>query len=162
MNEQTVASKRSKCLSRCHVHVCDARQRHRALADILVAFAWLSWQEALANHYIANDWRRANDADLQRRILTETPLGSSMSQVEEVIQREGWDRVRVDHERGFLGQRERGTRTGFLPTVGAMHIEANAGDFVGMPFQSNVTIFWGFDQDGKLIDVWAWRTIDAM
>jgi len=43
-----------------------------------------------------------------------------------------------------------------------MNIQANAGDFQGVPFQSNVTILWGFDQDGKLIDAWAWRTTNGL
>jgi hypothetical protein len=131
---------------------------------VVVVFAWLSWQEALVNRYISNDWRRGKDADLQQRIFTETPLGSSMSQVEDVIRREGWDRIRIDRAHGFLDQRERrARRSGTLPqTVGMMSIQANAGDFQGVPFQSNVTVFWGFDQDGKLIDAWAWRTTDAL
>jgi hypothetical protein len=130
---------------------------------VVVVFAWLSWQEALASRYISNDWRRGKDADLQQRILADTPLGSSISQVEQVIRRKGWERVRVDREHGFLDKRQRARRSGLSPqTVGAMHIQADAGDFQGVPFQSNVTIFWGFGPDGKLIDAWAWRTTNGL
>jgi len=128
----------------------------------VAALAWLSWQEALAIHYIASDWRRGKDSDLQERILAETPVGSSMSQVEQVIRSEGWKVIRVDRERGFLDQRETTKRPDFnFPVVGVMHIEADAGDVQGVPFRSNVTVFWGFDRDGKLIDAWAWRTTDG-
>jgi hypothetical protein len=98
---------------------------------VVVVLAWLAWQEALANRYISNDWRRAKDRDL---------------------------------ERGFLDQRESVRRSNRLhsSSVGVRHIEANAGDYQGVPFQSNVTVFWGFDQDGRLIDAWAWRTTDGL
>ncbi len=130
---------------------------------VVVVVAWLSWQEVLASRYISNDWRRGKDADLQQRVLAETPVGSSMSHVEEVIRRKGWGRVRIDREHGFLDQREHTRRSRLSPqTVGVMHIEADAGDFQGVPFQSNVTIFWGFDRDGKLIDAWAWRTTNGL
>src|SRR4051812_12033004 len=40
---------------------------------VVVVLVWLSWQEALASRYISNDWRRGKDADLQQRVLAETP-----------------------------------------------------------------------------------------
>lgn len=86
-----------------------------------------------------------------------------MSQVEDVIRREGWTLGRINREGGFLDQRQPAPRGSFGPrVVGVMSIEANAGDFQGIPFQSNVTVLWGFDKDGKLIDAWAWRTTDSL
>ena len=41
--------------------------------------------------------------------------------------------------------------------VGVTSIEGNLGDLGPM----NVSAFWGFDRDDRLVDVWVWRTFDA-
>jgi len=43
-----------------------------------------------------------------------------------------------------------------------MSIRAEVGSYWGVPFQTYVTIFWGFDSDGKLIDIWVWKTRDVL
>jgi hypothetical protein len=43
-----------------------------------------------------------------------------------------------------------------------MSIRASLGNYQGIPFQANVTVFWGFDENGKLIGIWVWKTWDAI
>ena len=45
-------------------------------------------------------------------------------------------------------------------TVGVTSIEAEVGRY-WLPFCTTVTAFWGFDSEGRLIDVWVWKTPDA-
>ena len=111
---------------------------------------------ALAQYYIASDWRRGPGAEVQQVLLGKTPLGSSMEDVLKVIEQNGWALRHVDEKRGFPDQ-----RTGPPRPTGSKHIQADAGDYLGVPFISNATIYWGFDDSGKLIDAWVWRTTDA-
>ena len=45
--------------------------------------------------------------------------------------------------------------------IGTQHLRASLGDYQGIPFEVNVTAFWGFDADGKLIDIWVWKTFEG-
>jgi hypothetical protein len=106
---------------------------------------------------VVTDWRRSSDETIRERLLEAAPLGSSLSEVEAVVKNGRWP-YEVHARRGFYDQRVRPARV-----VGAQHIEANLGDYLNIPIPlpSNVTVFWGFDPDGRLIDVWVWKTTDG-
>jgi len=63
-------------------------------------------------------------------------------------------------DKGWLVQSYAGN-TGFVTAdqkvVGVTSMEGNLGDIGPM----NVSAFWGFDRDGRLVDVWVWRTFDV-
>lgn len=103
---------------------------------------------------ILTDWRRRSTPRIRARLLDLAPLGSSFETVEAVIQSESWS-YSVDKNRGFFDQRSHPARI-----VGTTHIEANLGNYVDvpLPFITNITVFWGFDAQGQLIDIWVWRT----
>jgi len=124
---------------------------------IATVFAGILLMQVIAEVGMAADWRRKADADVHRIILSKTPLGSSMQYVAEVIRGEGWELRRVDYERGFLDQRSRPARES-----GVKHIQANLGDYQGFPFEVNVTVFWGFNQAERLVDVWVWQTANGL
>ena len=90
--------------------------------------------------------------------LYETPLESHISDVREFVSTREWEVAYDSETHGFLDQREPGD----LSTVGSMSIRAQVGSYWGIPFLTYVTVFWGFNGDGKLIDIWVWKTRDVL
>jgi hypothetical protein len=132
-----------------------SRWKVRTLATLTV-IAVLVPMTLVAQSRMAMDWRRGSDAMARAFILSRTPIGTSMEQVDSLIEKEGWRYVRTDHTAGFVNNRVRPTRT-----VGSKHISASAGSFVGPPMAVHSTVFWGFDDSGHLVDVWVRRIVDA-
>ena len=95
-----------------------------------------------------------SEVGIRNSLLKQTPLGSSFDQVRSFAERQGW---RPHGEwNGFQRQ-----EAGKLPeTVGVTSIEAEVGRY-WLPFCTTVTAFWGFDSEGRLIDVWVWKTTDS-
>jgi hypothetical protein len=100
---------------------------------------------------------RRSEATIRARLLDEVPLGSAMSQVQQQIAQHGWELGQVNSDRGFLDRRTKPSTV-----AGAKSIDASLGDYRGFPFMVNVTVFWAFDADGSLIDVWVWKTQDSL
>jgi hypothetical protein len=100
---------------------------------------------------------RRSEATIRARLLEEVPLGSSMNQVEQQIAKHGWVLDYVDRNGGFDDQREKTSKV-----TGAKSIRASLGDYRGLPFMVNVTVYWGFDVSGSLIDIWVWKTEDSL
>jgi hypothetical protein len=94
----------------------------------------------------------------ERHVLAETPLGSHISEVRKLIATRQWEVVYDSEEVGFLDQRDPAN----LSRVGSVSIRATVGSYHGIPFKTTVTVFWGFDRAGKLIDVWVWKTRDVL
>ena len=100
---------------------------------------------------------RRSEATIRKQLLAEVPLGSAMTRVEQQIARHQWKVSYKDLDSGFLDQ-----RTNPYKVTGAKSIRASLGDYRGFPFMVNVTVFWGFDENGSLIDVWVWKTWDSI
>ena len=100
---------------------------------------------------------RRPEATIQADLLREAPLGSTTAQVEATIQRHGWKLSYPLSNTGFYDQRTRPARE-----TGAMHFRASLGNYQDIPWEANVTVYWGFDQSGRLIDLWVWKTWDAL
>jgi hypothetical protein len=49
-----------------------------------------------------------------------------------------------------------------LHTVGQKHIRAEMGHYHTLPFITSISVFWAFDEEGKLIDIWVWKTVDGL
>ncbi|MCK5612726.1 hypothetical protein KAR91_63220 [Candidatus Pacearchaeota archaeon] len=100
---------------------------------------------------------RRSESWIQTYVLNITPLGSSFDDVAQIIEKQGWEVAYKSKEHGFRDQ-------GSCPEkiVGSMSIRASLGDYRGIPFKANVTVFWGFDEEGKLIDIWVWKTWDGI
>ena len=47
--------------------------------------------------------------------------------------------------------------------VGSSSLEMHLGEYreLPIPLSTDVTAFWGFDGNGRLIDVWVWKTTDG-
>ena len=99
-------------------------------------------------------WR--SETCLQDDLLARVPLGSDISDVRALIRDQSWKVTYDDESRGFLDQRTRPAQI-----VGAGSIRAEVGNYQGLPWRVFVTVFWGFDADNKLVDIWVWKTHDA-
>jgi hypothetical protein len=101
------------------------------------------------------------EAALRARLFWSVPLGTPMADVKRFIERNGWTIDTYSEDRGFYDQRVR-------PAVmtGAKHIQASLGDYTAfaliMPLRANVTVFWGFDESSRLVDLWVWRNIEGL
>ena len=100
---------------------------------------------------------RWSEESIERYVLNKTPINSSFDEVRLVINNHKWKISDSSQTHGFYDQRFRPAKI-----TGDMYIRASLGDYQGIPFEANVTIYWGFGKDGKLIDVWIWKTWDAL
>lgn len=105
---------------------------------------------------VSNPLRRS-ESHIRSQLLVSAPLGTSLENVEQYILEEEWEINWVSKESGFNHQRFSPSRV-----IGSKSIRANLGDYQGIPFKANVTVFWGFDDQSKLIDIWVWKTWDGL
>jgi hypothetical protein len=90
-------------------------------------------------------------------VLKTTPMNSSFDETKKVINQNGWKIDEFSKSHGFYDQRLRPTKT-----TGDMFIRASLGSYRGVPWRTYVTVYWGFDKEEKLIDVWVWKTQDGI
>lgn len=100
---------------------------------------------------------RRGPRDIERRLLAETPLGTPFAQVLATAQG-AYSAVRVSPDSGFMrrdGETER--------VVGVKSIRARMGTYrSGVFARTSVSVFWGFDARGHLIETWVWKTVDSL
>jgi hypothetical protein len=99
---------------------------------------------------------RRSEAHIRRELLRETPLGTQLASVQQHIAHKGWSVLYVSEKSGFYDQRKRPASV-----VGEKSIRASLGDYQDIPLKANVTVYWGFDKDSRLIDIWVWKTWDG-
>lgn len=108
------------------------------VAVALCAAAWWFWPNSLLRPTVA----------IRQSLLWSAPLGSRSSEVRVLATRNGW---LVRNYEGTTGYVSEGGNV-----VGLTSIQGNLGDLGPM----NVTAFWGFDSQDRLVDVRVWRTFD--
>lgn len=117
---------------------------------------------AVAGVWFVRPSLRRPESSIRASLLKETPLGSTSQEVRAVVEKRGW----LDH--GYAGS------TGFLKQnpgvpaveVGVTSLRGELGHYWELPrplpFRTDVTAFWGFDNERHLIDIWVWKTTDAL
>ena len=100
--------------------------------------------------------RRLPSDLLERRLLITTPLGTPMDDVLAFIRNKGWMIRMIDTSQGFPDQRDDYQRTG------SRHIEVYMGSYQGIPWRRDITVYWGFNDNSQLVDIWVWKTADAL
>jgi hypothetical protein len=98
-----------------------------------------------------------SETSIRASLLRQTPLGSKTEDVRRFVKSGGWLDDRYGGSSGFLKQEAGVPAT----VVGVTLICGHLGQY-HLPFLTDVTAFWGFDTDGRLIDVWVWKTVDAL
>jgi hypothetical protein len=100
---------------------------------------------------------RRDEATIGASLLPQTPLGSSTSEVRGILAARCWLDRSYSGTTGYYyqpsGQPAR--------TIGVTSLRGHLGQY-GFPFRTAVTVFWGFDRNDRLIDIWVWKTTDAL
>ena len=102
-------------------------------------------------------------------VLRLTPIGMDMDEVIRIVRNHrNWDIAWTSHESGFSHPQLRyitDVRNEGLHIIGDKSIRVDAGRFwpadipiMGLFMETMASIFWGFDEDGKLIEVYVWRS----
>jgi hypothetical protein len=105
---------------------------------------------------MAADLRRRNPAVIKQSLLEDAPVGSSMAAVAAAARRRGWNPIEA-HDHGAEAKPHDGSRD----RIGTKSIFVNAGSYA-VVFTTHVEIHWGFDADGKLIDLVVYKDTDAL
>lgn len=106
--------------------------------------------------FTANPLTRSEEK-IKENLLKSTPIGTKMEDVVKFIESEKkWKIDYISYEQGFWHQRIYPNRT-----VGKKSIRAELGEY-RFVFATSVTVFWGFDENSKLIDIWVWKTTDGL
>ena len=111
--------------------------------------------------------RRSNET-IRESVLEVTPVGTSMEDVTRTIKGKiGWRLQAVHYDRGYqvIGGRPSfyhpeysvGNRSA---VVGTKSMRAFIGTYYS-PWHTTVEVYWGFDEDGRLIDIAVTKYMDA-
>ena len=104
---------------------------------------------------------------LQIYLLRLTPIGTHIDDVIEILeQHDSWGIWYVTYERGFIHPSQLGRRLeDGSAIIGDMSIRVFAGRYwpsnipiLGFITETAVSIFWAFDEEGRLIETYIWKT----
>lgn len=104
--------------------------------------------------YSSNPLRR-NPVLIREKFLLDKPIGTPISEIEHWLA--GEKKLRYEKINA-------GFRKSYPPppaVIGVQSIEANLGEYRTI-FVTSVVAYWGFDERGKLVDVWVRKTTDAL
>jgi hypothetical protein len=90
---------------------------------------------------------RRPKSDIQNWVLDKAPLGSSIAEVKSVIARNRW-KINLD----WKGTNSKASTNSYPYVQGTQILAAYLGGYQGLPWRADVDAFWGFDEDGKLIE----------
>jgi hypothetical protein len=126
------------------------------LSGLLLLIGWMSLVTLMtgcSRGISLHARKEAIQAELQKLM----PLGTSYETAASELSRR-FGRVQRNENTGFLLQE--GPRT---EVVGVRSLEVRLGEYRHLPLGSTVVqAFFGFDKDGKLIQIWVWKTTDAL
>ncbi len=91
---------------------------------------------------------------IEATLARATPLGSTKEAVKKSIESKGWHPQ--INATGFVKQ-ESGRSA---EVVGVTSFEVPLGEY-GFRVRTSLVAFWGFDANGRLIEIWVWKTNDA-
>jgi hypothetical protein len=97
-----------------------------------------------------------SEEQIRDKLLEDSPIGTHMKDVIKYIEgQRNWVVRTISYDHGFYHQRVYPNRT-----IGEKSIRVEMGDY-GFFLTTSVTVFWGFDENSELIDIWVWKTVDA-
>jgi len=111
---------------------------------------------------------RNDEESLRKKLLLNTPITSSFSEVEDYARKHDWKTVKIDKNSGFYDQRKNQCKIGKINTsglciVGKSYIEYDLGHYKDlMFFITSISAFYGFDENNNLIEIWVWKTTDSI
>lgn len=104
-----------------------------------------------------NQYLQRDAKDIRADFLKETPIGSSINDVEEILRVKG-QKPQITLNAGFVKQEKR-----TLQVIGNQSIKLHLGTYRSSPYShTSVTVFWGFNDQQRLIDIWVWKSTDSL
>jgi len=103
---------------------------------------------------------RRTEEGVREYLLSITPVGTSMEDVIKVIENKKWEPM-YKSEHGYVITKHGARGSSLDPDdqiIGVKRIRVELGSYYRFPFGANVTAFYGFDEDSKLIDIGIWKT----
>ena len=105
---------------------------------------------------LLNPLRKSEDK-IKEDILTLTPIGASMEEVIKTISNtKKWEMVGIN-----LTHPSEYTDLSLDQIIGSKSIKAHIGRYYS-PFVTDVEVYWGFDEEDKLIEVGIRITVDTL
>jgi hypothetical protein len=92
----------------------------------------------------------------EKQLRQRTPPGTGYDAVLAFARERGW-RIYEEPNHGFLKQ-----QTGNDRVIGTTYIRADLPSSRHVFGYRSTSVFWGFDENRKLIEFWVWRTYDAL
>jgi hypothetical protein len=96
------------------------------------------------------------EGSIKNWLLWKAPLGSSISDVKALITHQGW---RLEND--WQGTNSPTSPTDYPYVTGTHILVAYLGHYQGIPWRADVDAFWGFDDQGRLIDLYVRKDYDA-
>lgn len=113
---------------------------------------------------LSNPLRRSQNY-IKNDILKITPIGTKMEDVINIIKdKRQWeiDYISYDHGYNRPGKPDPSDiALGRETIVGEKSIRVFVGEYTNV-FTTSVTVFWGFDDNSRLIDVYVWKDTDSL
>jgi len=113
---------------------------------------------------LLNPLRRSQE-HIKNDILKITPMGTSMEDVIKIIEnKRQWEIDYISYDHGY---RKPGTPAhsdidlGRETIVGEKSMRVLIGEYRNI-FTTSVTVFWGFDKNSKLIEIYVWKDKDGL
>ncbi len=108
---------------------------------------------------------RKSQEHIRNDILRLTPIGTSMEDVIKIVKsKREWEIDYISHDHGY---RRPGTpehsdiALGRETIVGEKSIRVFVGEYRNI-FITSVSVFWGFDKNSKLIEIYVWKDTDGL
>ena len=103
-----------------------------------------------------NPLRRSREA-INQELANVTPIGISYFEAAEKLQAR-FGNIKKNEKTGFFLQ-----EIAHQEVIGTKSIQVHLGDYYHFPIGiTSVEAFWGFDDAGKLIRIWVWKTTDSI
>jgi hypothetical protein len=125
---------------------------------VVVVLAACAWPEAHSSACSFGHMSiHAAESVIQQRLLEACPLGSSQEEVTNALTVAGT--AYTVSSKGFLKQPPESS----MSVVGVTSIMVDFGAYRAPPLMAKTAVvaYWGFDNGGKLVEVWVWKTADA-
>jgi len=102
-----------------------------------------------------------SEDQLRSSALEQTPIGTNMEDViHHIDSRKKWRVEFIDNNDGFMHQGKKP-----IKKIGNKYIQVHIGEyrvFTNLYFATDVTVFYGFNENSELIDIWVWKVTDAL
>ena len=97
---------------------------------------------------------RKSEADIRTAVLETTPIGMNIDDALKMIENKGWETGGINQLRGVSNAEIQQLKE----NVGAKSIKATIGRYTTL-FETQVIVWWAFDEDSKLVDVFVYKDI---